>query len=64
MLNLLSAMTLNPSAGSWQKMKVQGKNVEFWWMGAKKAMCKKLKTNRNSVIKAIKTRFQGKSNGG
>ena len=47
-----------------EKMKVQDENVERWWMGAKKAVHKKLKTNRNNVIKAIKTRFQGKSNGG
>ena len=42
-----------------EKMKVQDKNVERWWMGAKKAMHKKLKINQNNIIKAIKTRFQG-----
>ena len=47
-----------------EKMKVQDNNVECWWMGAKKAVHKKLKTNRNNVIKAIKTRFQGKLNVG
>ena len=44
-----------------EEMKVQDENVERWWMGAKKAVHKKLKTNRNNVIKAIKTRFHGKS---
>jgi hypothetical protein len=43
------------------KMKVQDANVERWWMGAKKGVHKKLKTNRNNVIKAIKNRFHGKS---
>ncbi len=28
-----------------EKMKVQDKNVERWWMGAKKVVHKKLKTN-------------------
>ena len=28
-----------------EKMKVQDKNVKRWWMGAKKAVHKKLKTN-------------------
>ena len=44
-----------------EEMKVQDENVERWWMGAKKAVHTKLKTNRNNVIKAIKTRFHGKS---
>jgi hypothetical protein len=41
-----------------EKMKVQDKNVERWWMGAKKAMHKKLKINQNNVIKAIKLDFK------
>jgi hypothetical protein len=41
-----------------EKMKVQDKNVERWWMGAKKAVHKKLKTNQNNVIKAIKLDFK------
>ena len=45
------------------KMNVQEENVEGWWKGAKKAVHKKLKTNRNNVIKAVKSRFHGKSTG-
>jgi hypothetical protein len=44
-----------------KEIKVEDENVEHWWMVAKKAVHKKLKTNRNNVIKAIKTRFHGKS---
>ena len=39
-------------------MKVQDKNVEHWWMGAKKAVNKKLKTNGKNVIMAIKIDFK------
>jgi hypothetical protein len=63
-LNLLSAVTLNPSVGSWERN--EGAGQECWTLvdGTKKAVCKKLKTKWNNVIKVIKTRFQGKLNGG
>ncbi len=53
-------MTLNPSYCRFmaEKMKVQDKNVEHWWMGAKKAVNKKLKTNGKNVIMAIKIDFK------
>ena len=44
-----------------EKMNVQEENVERWWKGAVKGVHNKLKTNRNNVIKAIQTRFHGKS---
>jgi hypothetical protein len=40
-----------------EKMKAQDKNVKHWWMGVKKAVHKKLKTNQNNVIKAINNNF-------
>jgi hypothetical protein len=43
-----------------EKMHVHEENLESWWESSKVAVHKKLKTNRNNVIKAIKTRFQGK----
>ena len=43
-----------------QKMKVSDADVESWWETSKETVHAKLKVNRNNVIKAIKTRFQGK----
>ena len=44
-----------------EKMNVQEENVERWWRGAVKGVHTKLKNNRNNGIKAIQTRFHGKS---
>ena len=43
-----------------QRMNVSDADVENWWETSKETVHTKLKVNRNNVIKAIKTRFQGK----